>query len=336
MPKLKELTMARSKAFIEPPAFPAKCDRIAKDALGVELEHEFPGPINWPVLQVMLKDTIGANAWSCVADGSLRGHGMEFISRPVQLENILEYITELYGVLHRAGYKPLHSHRTSTHVHINFSKNTLKEAYQFLLLYYFLEPTLFCLTEEDRWHNTFCVSSNTIPLRISGKAKEYVAFWEEFFDEDRVKYASLNLAPYTTLGTFESRIYHGAYDVGDLKKWVTCLAEIKKFAVAFPSIKALYKYIEDTPFNTLLKEVFVTTHHFVAEHIAMREKNLPELANVGNAMAFPLVSIEKRLQEAHDFFIEENAKLKLLVARQKERELGIENYAVFLQEENLF
>ncbi len=330
---MRKPSMAQAKAFMELPVFPAKCERIAKDALGVELEHEFTAPLNWPLTQIILRETVGANAWTCIQDGSLRGNGLEFISKPVQLENILEYISALYDAFQKIGAKIDHSHRTSTHVHINFSKNTLKEAYQFLLLYYFLEPTLFCLTEEDRWHNTFCVSSDTVPLTISMKAKEYVAFWEGFNDEDKVKYSSLNLAPYTKLGTFESRIYHGAYDVEDLKKWVTCLAEIKKFAVAFPSVKDLYKYIEDTPFNTLLKKVFVTTHAFVAEHIAMREKKLPELANVGNARAFPLVNIEKRLQEAHDFFTEENAKLKRLMAQQKEKEFAIENYILFLDEE---
>lgn len=328
MPKL---TMATSKAFMDRPLFPAKCDKINKDALGVELEHEFVQPLNWPALQAILRDRVGANAWSCVADGSLRGNGVEFISKPLPLDKILESITELYKSFDAFDIKPMHSHRTSTHVHINFSKNTLLEAYQFLLLYYFLEPTLFCLTEEDRWHNTFCVSSNTVPLQIAMDAKNFVAFYQNYVNEDQVKYASLNLAPYTKLGTFESRIYHGAYDVNDLKNWVTCLAEIKQFAVSFKSLKELYKYIEDTDFKVLLKKVFVTTFPFVAEHIAMREKKLVELANVGNAMAYPLLSIEKRLKEAEDFFTEEVKNLKLQIEKEKEKEKEIEEYGNFFE-----
>lgn len=331
MPNPKMLTLATSKTFISLPQFPAKCDRIAKDAMGVELEHEFDKPVNWPAIQVNMK--VGALGWSCVNDGSLRGHGVEFISKPLVLNKIIAQITDLYASFEYLGYKPLHSHRTSTHVHINFSKNTLKEAYQFLFLYYFLEPTLFCLTEEDRWHNTFCVSSETVPVRMADSAHNYVSFWQENNNEDQVKYASLNLAPYTKLGTFESRIYHGAYDVEELKQWVTCLAEVKKFAVSFDSVKELYKYLEDTPFSTVLKKVFVTTHAFVAEHIAMREKKLPELANVGNAMAYPLLSIEKRLKEAHDFFTEESQKLRLLMSKQKEQEKNVEDYAFFFENE---
>jgi len=322
----KKPDMVRLKKFLSLPQFPARCGKVAKDAMGVELEHEFPKAIMLDHIRANLNANLGKDAWFVEPDGSLRGNGLEFISKPLTLAPLLEHIDALYKAFDAYGAKPAQSHRTSTHVHINFSKNTLKEVYQFLLLYYFLEPTLFCLTEEDRWHNTFCVSSETVPYQISELGNNFYPFWEEFQQKERYKYSSLNLVPFTELGTLESRIYHGAYDVGELKKWVTVLAEIKQFAVSFPSMKALYKFLEETEFKDVLKKVFVTTHKFVVEHIAMREKKLYDLANIGNSMAYPLLGLEKRLKEAEDFFTEEQERVRQLVLKLQQNEKEVENY----------
>lgn len=329
MPIKKSPGLAKLKSFLELPAFPAKCNKIAKDALGVELEHEFPQAILLDHIRMDLREELGRDSWIVENDGSLRGNGLEFISRPLVLDNLLEHIRALYDKFDKYKAVPNHSHRTSTHVHLNFSKNTMLEVYQFLLLYYFLEPTLFCLTEEDRWNNTFCVSSETIPYHINDLSADYIPFWGAFNDKNKHKYASLNLAPFTELGTLESRIYHGAYDVNDLCNWVTALDEVKKFAVSFKGLKELYKYLEETDFKTVLKKVFVTTFPFVSEHIAMREKKLYDLANLGNARAYPLLSIERRLQEAKDFFVQEQERMKLLMEKQRELEKNIEQYNIF-------
>lgn len=320
--------MGMLRNFMEAPPFPAKCARIAKDAMGVELEMEFMRAPHIDSVRALLAEE-RANNWNITKDGSLRGHGYEFISKPLTLESLLEDVQALFRCLGKVDAKIAHSHRTSTHVHINFSKNTLLEVYQFLLLYYFLEPTLFCLTEEDRWHNTFCVASETTASAISAAAnRDFTPFWMMYNNAEQAKYASLNLVPYTQLGTLESRIYHGAEDVDDVCKWITALYEVKQYAVKFGSIKALYKKLEDTDFKDLLKEVFVTTHAFVVEHIAMREKRLYHLANEGNSRAYPLVAIEKRLAEANDFFMEERKRLEELMAKQKEKEFGIEDYII--------
>lgn len=318
-------TATKASTFIKTPAFPPACNRIHPDAMGVELELEFTKPVTFNHLDDMINPVVG-RAWKYKQDGSLRGYGYEFISRPRTLEDLKEEIPALYNAFKQLGYVIQHSHRTSSHVHLNFSKNTLKEVYQFLLLYYFFEPTLFCLTEEDRWGNTFCVSSETTGAKIAANANDYEPFWVTFGEVDRAKYASLNLAPYTTFGTLESRIYHGAYNMEELLNWITVLSELKAYAVKAKSVKALYKEIEDTDFKDFIKVVFPTTHKFIFEHVAMRDKKYYELSNLGNAAAFPIVTIEKRLAEATDFFMEEQKKLMELVVKARELEKNIENY----------
>lgn len=326
---MKRMSLDAARRFVEPPLFPARTKRLFKDSMGLELEIEFKHALNIVALRHAM-DMFGAAAWTVTKDGSLRDHGYEFISKPLGQVNLTAEVTNLFKAFESCDLKCTRSHRTSTHVHLNFSKNTLLEAYQFLLLYYFLEPTLFCLTEEDRWHNTFCVSSGTTSSDILSAANDrMVPFWEMYNNEEHAKYASLNLVPYTRLGTFESRIYHGADNAEDVINWFTALQEIKQYAVKFKSLKTLYKKLEETDFKVLLKEVFVTTFPFVSEHIAMREKKLYNLANEGNARAYPLVFIERRLEEANAFLTEELKKLEELVAKQKEKEGMIENYDDF-------
>jgi len=325
----KRMSLDAARRFAELPMFPARTKRLFKDSMGLELEIEFKHDLNIGNLRDAM-DMFGAVSWNITKDGSLRGHGYEFISKPLGRDNLAAEVTNLFKAFKSCGLECARSHRTSTHVHLNFSKNTLLEAYQFLLLYYFLEPTLFCLTEEDRWHNTFCVSSGTTSSDILSAANDrMLPFWKLYDNEEHAKYASLNLVPYTRLGTFESRIYHGADNAEDVVSWLTALQEIKQYAVKFKSLKALYKKLEDTDFKLLLKEVFVTTFPFVSEHIAMREKNLYKLANEGNARAYPLVFIERRLEEANAFLTEELKKIKELSEKQQEKERMIENYDDF-------
>jgi len=319
-------------AFVTGPDLEGRGARYPANALGVELEIEFDGPLNVELLHIYQMNRNISNHWVTTKDGSLRGHGYEFISKPFTLDFLMGSVTDLFDCFKSAGVVIKQSHRTSTHIHLNFSKNKLNELYQFLLLYYFLEPTLFCLTEEDRWHNTFCVSSEMVSSNIARQAENFRPFWKFYEEDQAAKYASLNLVPLTKLGTLECRIFHGATNAEEVCVWLTAMMELKLFATSFNNIKDLYKYLEVTPFEEVLKKVFQKTHKHIFEHVMIHEKSLYELANRGNSMAFPLLSLEKKMEAAKNFLAEEKRKMELEIAKLREKENKIEDYIIWVDD----
>jgi len=150
-------------------------------------------------------------------DGSLRGHGYEFISVPCRKDDLIQGFKKLHDWLSFYPDEDPFSVRTSTHVHVNCMSLEFHEVKNIVLLYALFEEFFFKFVKPVRRNNIHCV-----PLSETFLAKYYnkdlpnlMEFWH--------KYTALNIKRLADLGTIEFRHLHGTGDVREFAQWLDIL-----------------------------------------------------------------------------------------------------------------
>lgn len=148
-------------------------------------------------------------------DGSLRGGGLEFITKPMT-GSVLHYVLETF--FNKAMPKEhCYSDRTSIHVHANVQDLTTEQLTSVLLLYQVFENQLFRFAGQDRDKNIFCVPwsqtayTYNIGQRIVHGTVAVASRW--------AKYTALNLAPICAQGTIEFRHMPGTANLKHIDDW---------------------------------------------------------------------------------------------------------------------
>ena len=96
---------------------------------GVELEYENVRSDMCPTL------------WNLATDGSLRNHGVEYVSRTLTREQLPEAIDLMEEFLPTV--TPDANVRCGIHVHLNMRPRLIGELYAFITAYTLLEPAIF-------------------------------------------------------------------------------------------------------------------------------------------------------------------------------------------------
>lgn len=164
-----------------------------------------------------VKNVDSYRAFSITKDGSLRGHGYEFISLPMPKGTLISEFVKLQDWLTFYPDEDPFSVRTSTHVHVNCMNLELSEVRNIILLYALFEEFFFKVVKPVRRDNIHCV-----PLSETFLAKHYnrelphlIEVWH--------KYTALNLKRLTDLGTIEFRHLHGTGDAEEFEQWLNIL-----------------------------------------------------------------------------------------------------------------
>lgn len=171
--------------------------------------------------------------WFKVTDASLRNNGVEYVLSGPQcgeyLENSIRYLGNLEKKL-----EPDLNERCSTHVHLDFSSNTLKEVGNFAMLFAIYEDVLFSMCDASRLNNPYC-----IPVRGSSVLRNFVR--ESHDDESSAlvsramsssyRYGSINFSPLSSFGSVEVRMREGIVNEYELKRWVNTLLYMKEHAI---------------------------------------------------------------------------------------------------------
>ena len=186
--------------------------------IGIEIELE---DYYKPVMDPMF--------WRREIDGSLKRHGMEFISLPLVR-------TQIDYALHEAEIfsKPCSfGHRTSVHVHCNVAHYTIHQLTVLTAFYSMLEGCFFELVEPTRGGNTFCYSIIGTPPTVK---------WYQGHNgdvEQTTKYCAFNIAPVKTQLSVEFRHMHGTGDAKTLRRWVQLCAKLVYYCGKIPPKEAL-------------------------------------------------------------------------------------------------
>lgn len=153
-------------------------------------------------------------------DGSLRNHGIEYISLPMTRDNLIPEFKKLHASMQHYNRDEAFSPRTSTHVHINCRTLTTEQLKNLMLFYALFEEVFFSMVDADRRHNIHCVPLTETYLPINYR-KDIIAVVKNWH-----KYTAFNMLPIIKQGTVEFRHLQGTRDAGLLDEWLTCLQNL--------------------------------------------------------------------------------------------------------------
>lgn len=313
-PKLNVTVLPFSDALPPSSLFGATTDKVHNvyntshvEGIKFGLELEFEG--------VEVKKSL--RKWSTHADGSLRNNGMEFITPPIELQEVEEALDEIYSKVQFTS-----SERCSTHVHFNVSDMEVNVFRNFLLLCAIYEPLLLRYCSPVRSQNTFC-----IPLSKSAAAQEAwarllrdTAFFRRISDESlrsNYKYSAINISRMRDLGTIEFRTLEAASSKENVLMWCRLISLLHRTAT-FISLENILSMKEN---DELLSFISM---NFPMEKVNQNAEDLSsasELLEIGvKTMNNILTSVELSRFDAIDYRREVQKKFpsKQEVAPQEE------------------
>lgn len=258
-------------------AFPRYLSDKRKDGLiGIEIETEVLKKSDYPhgVLEFGVDEEAGhpewpvpaSKYWRGVHDGSLRNYGIEFILKePLSYNETLDALDEfdtIFGDVPFLEGQP----GTSVHVHLNFQNRTLVELASFIATFALVENLLTEFSGVTRRSNLFARPHRVAEMQLDTNINMLKSIDRGepsgfALSEGHNKYAALNLASLSKLGTAEIRCFRGTTDTEAIKRWVGILISVYKFSVALMSPKELVSMYRETGID-LVKNILGPSYPF--------------------------------------------------------------------------
>ena len=181
-------------------------------------------------------------------DGSLRNHGIEYISLPMTRDILVPQFKKLHANLLYFDRTQAFSPRTSTHVHINCRTLDTDQLKTLLLLYALYEEVFFGMVSADRRTNIHCVplTETYLPSRYRQDVKALLKGWH--------KYTAFNLLPLVSQGTVEFRHLQGTDDAALLDEWLTCIQNL--WEMSQTTVITRENIVSPRQLNTWFRDIF--------------------------------------------------------------------------------
>ena len=170
-------------------------------------------------------------------DGSIEGeHGCEYISKPMNGDQLFHEIDEMGDYLWNEGY---HMNRScGLHIHIDARDLFYKELKGIMLVIKSFEDTIFNILPKSRSKTNWCkklpMTKESI-MQIHSDS-DFIASWYDYCGEypsmdkyNDSRYHGLNLHARVYLGTIEFRYHSGTNNKTKIKNWITiCQSIVQK------------------------------------------------------------------------------------------------------------
>jgi hypothetical protein len=167
--------------------------------------------------------------WRGKEDHSLRGESLEYTTNgAVKYDELPKLLARFEKRMTSEGVEVIPSSRTSTHIHINFQKNTLLEAAKYWTIFSIVEPLLLQVCSPKRDGNLFCLPSYDT-MTPPNSLKHFLAQPQR--GPNSGKYSALNMDTLVSFGSVECRIFPCSVNAAELQSWVDILLAIKKYAL---------------------------------------------------------------------------------------------------------
>lgn len=175
-------------------------------------------------IESLASQTIDTTQWGLTEDGSLRNHGLEFVSVPLERETLVKAFKNLHANLMFLDKTQAFSPRTSTHVHVNCRSFTTTQLKTMLLLYALFEDFFFSMVKPERRNNIHCVplTETYLQSQYNKDITHLVSGWH--------KYTAFNLCPIGSQGTVEFRHMHGTDDAVLMAQWLETIENLWKLS----------------------------------------------------------------------------------------------------------
>jgi len=190
--------------------------------LGIEIEVEH------------IRNHIETFLWTIKEDGSLRNHGVEYVSPPLKPNLIgpaLNALYDLIPVTHQF------SQRTSIHVHMNVQDFTEEQLYRLFIIYLTFEPLIYQWVGKDRDENIFCrpwyqvyeLNAMIKSLQILSNVIKNIGY----IQHTNKRYSGLNFESLQKFGTIEFRQLGGTDNIITIIKWINIILSLKVAALKY-------------------------------------------------------------------------------------------------------
>jgi len=193
-----------------------------ENIIGLEVEMEGEGLMG-----------LNVEGWKKDGDGSLRGHGVEFIlEHPLSEEHAYKAVDQLYRSFKKFGkIKP--SNRCGVHVHVNCQWMEIEQVFNYVTLYLILEDLIIKWCGEDREGNLFCLRAKDAEWLIYNLIydKGNVGIFDETTNKAMYKYAAINVAAIRYYGSLEFRPLRTPSSPKPIKDMISLLLRIKEQAL---------------------------------------------------------------------------------------------------------
>lgn len=208
--------MTQIKDYFRFPMWPPE------NIIGLEVEMESEGLMG-----------LNIPAWRKDGDGSLRGHGVEFIlEHPLSEKDARKAVDDLYQGFKRADkIKP--SDRCGVHVHVNCQRLEIEQVFNYVTLYLILEDLILKWCGEDREGNLFCLRAKDAEWLLYSLIgdKRDMGIFSETTNRRMYKYASINIAAIHYYGSLEFRALRTPSSPKPVKDFISLLLRIREKAL---------------------------------------------------------------------------------------------------------
>lgn len=229
--------------------------RSSYEFIGVEFEIEGLASLDVPYLRsynVSVKN-----------DHSLKFHGKELLfSRALCGKDIIRALNAVDKEVSR-NTPHFEGNRGSTHIHVNVTDLSLRQVLNFLLLSYFMEPYLMQVSNVDRRHSPFAMSTRRTKdvLLVVNR----IMNGELAFSTDKYKYRAIGLNSLFGLGSLEFRMFHSTHNKDQVLEWINTLIRIKQSSKEVEDMYVLLSSI-------LSGDMDKTLYGLFGEHLLLDDK----------------------------------------------------------------
>lgn len=182
---------------------------------------------------------VDTDVWMSKGEGSLRYHGIEYVTRtPILCDKDkrgkIKYLTD---IINRTEYRVIQdSPRTSLHVHTNVVNHTYNELWNQIVAWWLVENLMlkYC-GEEMREGNLFCLRLCDAEGLVSyciGELKRGLFSFERFAANE-LRYSAQNLTAVRKFGSLEYRCMRGVTDEETIDVWSSELHNLSRNAKGF-------------------------------------------------------------------------------------------------------
>lgn len=199
-------------------------------------------------------------------DGSLRGENQEYVFyKPSTKEESVSHLNTLANSFIANNSKLDYSFRTSTHVHMNVLDLECKHVLNLIYLYLLLEGCFINYSGKSRIGNRFCLRLCDAEGFIDSIHNGFMYDGQRIkdFNNEDLKYSSINLAAIINYGSLEFRSLSGTHEVGRILPWMCALEKLRDISQRYDSALEIYNTFVDNSLNiySLLEEVFEENLH---------------------------------------------------------------------------
>jgi len=204
-----------------------------ENEIGLEIEMEGEGLFDHK-----------CSGWSNDMDGSLRGHGVEFIlNGPLSEEGAYKKLDSLYKML-KKHTKITPSDRCGVHIHINCQHMEIEQVFNYITLYLILEDLILSWCGEDREGNLFCLRARDAEWLVYSLIddKKNSGIFNIVTNRNTFKYGTINVAAIRYYGSLEFRSLRTPKTSQLIKDYISLLLRIKSKAL---EVKDASEFISD-------------------------------------------------------------------------------------------